>query len=184
MERREVRARIRATPPRCIRGFRATMFEPYEYLDGGIKPHWWLTCACGGTVGAILGRTLEDSLGDRAMNRFVGPLSFECATCRKITEIIDPARHGCRAELARLNGTPEAVEMFPRPRDRYVCRQCGQSRSQNIAAAFGSWDAAYELAEKAPRTPLGDFFRTFTLRAGCENCRYQYWTMIARFEDL
>lgn len=183
-ERRELRARIRAVPPRCIRGFRATMYEPYEYQCGGIQPHWWLACACGGTVGAILGRTLEDPLGNRPPRGLGGPLAFECATCRATTEIIDPARHGCRAELARLKGAPEAVEVFPRPRDRYACRHCGQSRSQNLAAAFGSWDAAYELAEKDPDTPLSDFFKTFSLRAGCENCRRQFWTMVARFDDL
>ncbi|WP_165069233.1 hypothetical protein [Paludisphaera rhizosphaerae] len=118
------------------------------------------------------------------MDRFVGPLAFECATCRVVTEIIDPDHHGCRAELARLKGMVEAVEGHSGPRERYACRLCGQSRSQHLTAAFGSWDVAYDLAEQDPALPVGDFFKTFTLRAGCEACPRRSWTRIARFQDL
>jgi hypothetical protein len=80
--------------PRCIVGFKAVpLADPPESLNAFDDPGYFaIACNCGGAVFRVFGFPQAEGF-------FACPLSLECISCRKLTEIFDIKSHGYDAEL-------------------------------------------------------------------------------------
>ena len=164
---------FQTTPPSCIAAFRVTPAKlPIEW-DQSCRSIWRLSCDCGGERGRVLGYPLSEynkDLPDGA-DCLIGPISFECVSCGKVTTVIDTDRHGYSAEVAkREGGIGSAIYRGSGLPAAWGCPQC-DSRVFSLTVAFIFWDAVFDLAADGLGWPLQEFFTVFLSFAQCSECR-------------
>ncbi len=156
---------LQTTPPACLDGFGATPADPPFEWDDRIRSVWQLACACGSEQGQLLGYGPHGTAGS-----LISPIGFGCSACGKVTEIIDTARHGYHADVAKREGsTGSAKYRGEGARTAWHCPQCS-GQALRVTVAFIFWEAALDLAEDEPDWPLQGFFNVFLLFARCADC--------------
>ncbi len=162
---REAEERIRTTPPRCLAGFKTEPAElPGVKFDGHGQPLnkvFHLCCTCGSDHFLALGYPLIN----RGVPIFVSPLALQCATCKKVTELIDTKVHGYDSELGHTSATIRGKG----ERQPFACKTCGV-RPMIAYARFEHsdetlYDSTGELIGKEQ-----DLFTWFSLVGRCDGC--------------
>ncbi len=163
----EAEERLLNTPPRCLDGFQVEQTELENVLFDGhgseLNKIYKLACACGHDRFRVLGHHLEN---DRGQPIFVSPLALECASCGKITELIDTDQHGYDAELGHGSATIRGEG----DRLHYACPNCGV-RPMTAYARFehSSEELADSFIESFPETH--NYFSWFSLVGTCDGCQ-------------
>lgn len=162
---------LRRTPPSCVRGFRLIPAELPLYWDDSCKSVWRLSCSCGSEQGRVLGYSLREYNKDyNGPESFLSPLSFECVTCGKVTEILDTDRHGYHSEVSKREGGIGSViyhgQGQPKP---FPCRACRREIFE-VTVGFVYWDSVFDLLFDKPELPCEEFFIVFLSYGRCAGC--------------
>jgi predicted RNA-binding Zn-ribbon protein involved in translation (DUF1610 family) len=153
---------FRSHPPRCIAGFTSRPVTlPGVNFDGHgslISSVFALACFCVSGQHFIHGFSWINPDNFDNTPVFLSPMSLECTTCGKRTDLIDTDAHGYDAKLghilatARGRGDPSV----------YECPECGRQPLD----AFARFEYPYELFEKTSRS-LPGASRTCSVGSAC-----------------
>ena len=147
--------------------------EPWKADDIAV---WRIACKCGGQHGLFLGYPLSRYDPGYAGSEFVGPLGFECADCRKVTEVFDTKQHGYHAEACASSSKIRGEGA----REAFACPSC-TGKSFEVLTSFFFWPASIDLIEDEPEfeSRAQDLFCEFVANGRCQECG-----KIARFTDF
>lgn len=161
---------LKQTPPSCLADSNPIAAALPEPWDDNPKSIWKLSCRCGGSHGRVLGYSLKDYRPDYDGSlMLLGPLGFECLSCKAITEFFDTDVHGYHAEVARLEGSDGGSSKLrgSGPRQAFPCPGC-QGENFSVIVAFVFWNAD-ELAEEFDGN-WQDLFNVFLCYVTCASC--------------
>ena len=183
---------LRSHPPRCIAGFNATAVELRGAKFDGHPPRpqlnviFALACSCGAVRHFVHGFRWANSDVDNAAGFlsplsllryfvhgfrrgkavvFLSPLSLECVSCGKRTDLLDTDAHGYDAELGHGTATVR------RQRDPvvYECPRCGRQPLE-VFTRFEYPDHVFNRDFKESGGREQDLFTWFSLVAKCPRC--------------
>ena len=102
MDETQIQAHLTATPPTCVRAFHLSPGQLSQPFDGALTTVWHVACSCGADIGKVLGYPLRDLKSDYTGGIFVSPISFQCGSCARATQILDTDVHGYHAEVGKM----------------------------------------------------------------------------------
>jgi hypothetical protein len=183
MELQNQAAYYRSHPPRCIAGFIAKPVTLAAFTLDGHAPAssvdvpgvviegpellntvFLLACACGGEQHYVLGYHWRNPDFHNELV-FLSPLTLRCASCGKVTELIDTDRHGYDAEIGAIVATARAEGK----RGEYRCDRCGVEPFQ-VCARFEYSDDLFDRDFKEFRGREQDLFSWFSAVGKCRGC--------------
>jgi hypothetical protein len=110
---------------------------------------------------------VPDECGD---HEFIGPLGFKCASCGKITELLDTDRHGYHAEIAEIEGGVGSTKVCGKGRRKaYSCSECAAEEFA-VTVAFLFWEGTMEVFLDEPDWAFEEFFNEFLCYCRCVAC--------------
>ena len=177
---------FRSHPPRCITGFNAQPTElPDVQFDGhasasqvninvpGVKiegpehvnPVFALSCSCGADRHYVRGYqwTNPDFNNARVL---LSPLTLECVSCGKVTDLLDTEIHGYDAELGAGSATVRAEG----EKVVYECDQCGRQAFEVYVRFEYPDDLFFEGEFEDFAGHEQDLFTWFSLVGKCPQC--------------
>ena len=164
---RAAEKRLRATPPTCLSGFKASPSGLRGVIFDGhgsnLNKIYHLSCSCGRDSFFVLGHVRESPLNQEPI--FVSPLALKCASCEKVMELIDTDKHGFNGEM----GASSTIRGTGR-RTAYDHDQCGV-QPFTIHVRF---EHSSETLEDSTGHFTGreqDFFSWFSLIGKCDKCK-------------
>ena len=176
MEVDEIVEQMLSTPPRCIGDFKAEPAARPEEWDGDVAA-WQIACACGSRRGQFVGYPLNRYNTSYTGAAFVGPLAFECAESKRVTEVLDTNQHGYHAEAC----DSQSHLCGEGPREAFACAGCKEKQFE-VTTSFFFWPASVDLVEDEPEEfeeRAQDLFNEFVAHGRCVGCG-----ALSRFTDF
>jgi hypothetical protein len=160
---------LRSEPPACVRPFRYTPAPLPRSFGDAFHTTWHLACRCGGESGRVFGHRLDGLNPQYKGDLIVGPLAFECASCGRVTGILDTERHGYHPEVDKLAGqTGGSAKVHGVGRGTaYPCPSCAADRF-TVDVGFVYWD--FDLMHDEPDAAWEAFFNEFLMCCTCVGC--------------
>jgi hypothetical protein len=168
LDEETIAQKIRNNLPACVAGFRLLDSSLPVPVDTYFCTSYRLGCRCGYDQGAVLGYPLKAYNPEYDGPDFITPLSFKCATCAGVTQIIDTAFHGYHAEVGKIEGGVGSATMHGTGEPlAFACPDCSKAIF-SVTIGFVYWD--FDLFFDEPHLPSQDFFNEFLIFANCRNC--------------
>jgi hypothetical protein len=155
-------------PPRCVAGFTARpAVLPRVVFDGhgeDLNTVFLLACTCGHEHHYVLGHYWRNPEFNNVLV-FLSPLALRCASCGKVTELIDTDRHGYDAEIGAIVATKRGEG----ERAECQCEACGPQAFQ-VCVRFEYSDYLFDRDFAESRGKEQELFSWFSVVGKCPGC--------------